>query len=306
MAVLGLGLAALGRPGYMTLAHASDFPSTSVEAMRERAFEVFDTAWANGVRHFDAARSYGRAEEFLRDWMEDRRPTGLFISSKWGYRYTAGWRTDVAVHEVKDHSVAHLEAQWVESRALLGDRLDLYQVHSATLESGVLRDTAVLDALARLRDGGVAIGLSVTGARQPDVIDAAVVIERGGRRLFDWVQATWNVLEPSAGPALARAKAAGLRTIAKEGLANGRLAPRGDVPAWLALAQARDVTPDALALGVALNQPFLDVVLSGAATVAQLRSNLRAREADVRALDVSAVAIAPDTYWAERATLRWT
>jgi aryl-alcohol dehydrogenase-like predicted oxidoreductase len=164
----------------------------------------------------------------------------------------------------------------------------------------------VLDALARLRDGGVAIGLSVTGARQPDVIDAAVVIQRGGRRLFDWVQATWNVLEPSAGPALARAKAAGLRTIAKEGLANNRLSPHGNIPTWLALAQTRNVTPDALTLGVALNQPFLDVVLSGAATVAQLRSNLRAREVDVRALDVSAVAIAPDTYWAERATLRWT
>ena len=45
-------------------------------------------------------------------------------------------------------------------------------------------------------------------------------LEVGG---FDCVQATWNVLEPSAGPALAAAHDAGLGVIIKEAVANGRL-----------------------------------------------------------------------------------
>jgi hypothetical protein len=57
------------------------------------------------VRYVDAARSYGRAEAFLARWLA-RRGHGsdeLTVGSKWGYTYTAGWRTDADRHEVKDH-----------------------------------------------------------------------------------------------------------------------------------------------------------------------------------------------------------
>lgn len=305
MAALGLGLAALGRPGYMTLGHAGDFATTTEASMEGRTFAVLDAAWAAGFRHVDTARSYGLAERFLARWLaaRGRRPSDLTISSKWGYRYTANWQTTAEVHEVKDHSLAHLTTQWPESVGLLGNFLRVYQVHSATLESGVLTNDAVLDELARVRDTGVAVGVTVTGPHQGEVIDTALLVSRGGRRLFDWVQATWNVLEPSAGPALARAHRLGVRTIAKEGVANGRLTTRGELTEWNALAQRHGQTPDALALGVALAQPFLDVVLSGAATVEQLESNARARP---MALDTSAFTVAPEQYWATRARLAWT
>ena len=94
-----------------------------------------DEAYRLGVRHFDAARSYGRAEEWLARWPAHE---GVTLASKWGYTYTAGWRVDAEKHEVKDHAAANFDKQLAESRALLGDRLDLYQIHSATLESGVL------------------------------------------------------------------------------------------------------------------------------------------------------------------------
>lgn len=304
MALLGLGLAALGRPGYMTLSHRDDFASIEPTAMEAQAHAVLDVAYRAGIRHVDAARSYGRAEAFVHSWLEARGHSDLVVSSKWGYRYTADWDPNAKIHEVKDHSLAHLDAQWAESRAVLGGALRVYQVHSATVESGVLNDSAVLDRLATLRDSGTAMGLSVTGPRQGEVIDAATVIERGGRRLFDWVQATWNVLDPSAGPALARAQARGLRTIAKEGLANGRLSTRGQLTPWLDLARSVDTAPDALALAVALQQPFLDVVLSGAATVDQLRSNLNARNAPVP--DWKGLALRPDDYWGQRSRLPWT
>src|SRR5947209_19657774 len=116
---IGLGLAALGRPAYINIGHGRDLgPDRSVEALRERAWTVLDVARAAGVRHFDAARSYGRAEEFLGGWLSDRgvTPGELTISSKWGYSYTGGWRVDADVHEVKDLSAGHLRRQLAETR----------------------------------------------------------------------------------------------------------------------------------------------------------------------------------------------
>lgn len=301
MAVLGLGLAALGRPGYATLSHHEDLPSSDPADMERQAHRVLDAAYANGVRHFDTARSYGRGEHFLASWLRAREPDDVFVSSKWGYRYTADWQRTAAVHEVKDHSLAHLEQQWRETNELLGPWLDLYQVHSATFETGVLDDRAVLERLARLRDEeGLALGVTVTGAQQPALVEHA--LGRG----FDWVQATWNVLLPDAGEALGAAKARGLKVIVKEALASGRLSHRGQHARWLALAAEACVTPDALALGVALAQPFADVVLSGATTVAQLESNLKAREVNVSGLPWRELVEPPEVFWGTRAKLPWT
>jgi aryl-alcohol dehydrogenase-like predicted oxidoreductase len=97
-----------------------------------------------------------------------------------------------------------------------------------TLESGVLDDVRVLDELSRLRSEGLAIGLSVTGPTQADVIRRALDVNTNGVGLFQVVQTTWNLLEPSAGAALAEAKAHGLGVIVKEVLANGRLTDRND------------------------------------------------------------------------------
>jgi aryl-alcohol dehydrogenase-like predicted oxidoreductase len=45
-------------------------------------------------RYFDAARSYGRAEEFLGGWLAARGigPDEVAVGSKWGYTYTANWQ----------------------------------------------------------------------------------------------------------------------------------------------------------------------------------------------------------------------
>jgi aryl-alcohol dehydrogenase-like predicted oxidoreductase len=215
MAVIGLGLAALGRPGYINLGHGQDLAGdTDVASLRDRAHTVLDAAYAGGVRYYDAARSYGRAEEFLGSWLTARGfapRADLTVASKWGYTYTANWRVDAQVNEVKELTVQNLTRQIAESRALLGQYLGIYQIHSATIESGVLDDHAVLDELAQLRAGGLQIGFTSTGPHQAQTIRRA--LEVGG---FDVVQATWNLLEPSAGPALAQAHAAGLRVVIKE------------------------------------------------------------------------------------------
>ena len=163
---IGLGLAALGRPGYINLGHGGDIADRGRERMERAAHDVLDAAYDAGVRAFDAARSYGAAEEFLAAWLRRRglARADVYVSSKWGYAYTAGWRVDAEHHEVKDLGAGQLRRQWAETRALLGEHIRLYQIHSATLESGVLDDAAVRAELDAIRAEGVLIGLSVTGA----------------------------------------------------------------------------------------------------------------------------------------------
>lgn len=201
---LGIGLAALGRPGYITLTHAADFKGEdkgSVEVMRARAYEVLDAAWESGVRYFDAARSYGKGEEFLSGWLKSRdiKTTEVCVGSKWGYTYTADWRIDTGgePHEVKEHSAKNLAKQIQETAGLLGTHIDLYQIHSATQSSGVLENVDVIQGLWELkRSKGWRLGLSLSGVEQGDTLRIALGIKdhKSGELLFDSVQATFNLL----------------------------------------------------------------------------------------------------------------
>ncbi|MEB2283241.1 MAG: aldo/keto reductase [Myxococcales bacterium] len=318
---LGLGLAAVGRPGYITLGRARDLPpARTPEALAARTAALCDAAWASGVRYFDAARSYGRAEEFLARWLTRRgiAAGAVVVGSKWGYRYTAGWTIDAAVHEEKELSLARFTQQLGETRALLGDHLDLYQIHSATAESGCLEDERLLAALVAARRSGAcrALGLSLSGPTSDRALALALAARIDGEPVFDAVQATVNLLEPSLLPLLAAAHAAGLGVIAKEVHANGRLADANDRPGDAGLVAAlRALAADAgvaiadLALAWVVGQPQIDVALSGAATTAQLAGHVRAAalalDPDTSAA-LARFAEAPAAYWATRARLPWT
>ncbi len=301
-AALGLGLAALGRPEYINLGRAEDLAQKrSVDDLRRRCHAMLDAAWDAGIRAVDAARSYGLAEQFLGEWLarHPQRRAQLHVSSKWGYTYVADWQPGAAQHEVKDHSLATFERQWPQTLAALGGRPDVYLIHSVTPHSPALRDPALLNKLGDLTRQGVRVGLSVSGPQQGEVLRAALAL--GGP--FSAVQATWNVLEPSAGPALAQAKAAGWWVVIKEALANGRLTPRGALP--LNLYPAAPL--DAVALAAALAQPWADLVLSGAVSTAQLASNLLAAPLVGSALPEALMELreAPEAYWRCRASLPW-
>jgi aryl-alcohol dehydrogenase-like predicted oxidoreductase len=304
---IGLGLAALGRPAYINVGHAADIGADrSVDGLRARTHAVLDAAYAAGVRSFDAARSYGLAETFLGEWLREREipPGSVAVSSKWGYRYAADWRDDADTQEVKDLSGAMLRRQLAETVERLGEYLALYQIHSATLESAVLKDAEVLEELAALRAAGVAVGLTTTGPRQAETIDAAVATGA-----FDTVQATWNLHERSAGAALGRAHAAGLGVVVKEAVANGRLAAAAAPQALRAVAAETGAGLDAVAIAVALAQPWADVVLSGASSVAMLASNLSALQVTVDGAvqdRLAGLGEPAEDYWSQRAQLAWT
>lgn len=155
------------------------------------------------------------------------------------------------------------------------------------------------------------LGLAALGPQQAEVLRRALQVHVDGRPLFSCVQATWNLLERSAGPALAEAHAAGWGVIIKEAVANGRLGPRDSSPAlhpFRTLAAELGTGPDVLAMAAVLAQPWASVVLSGAATVAQIESHVRALSLHYdEALDVRlrGVTEEPRAYWATRGGLPW-
>jgi aryl-alcohol dehydrogenase-like predicted oxidoreductase len=315
---MGLGMAALGRPGYINLEHADDLARNYDQAAMEgKAYEVLNAAWDAGIRYFDAARSYGLGEKFLGNWLSLRAvsPESVTVGSKWGYTYTADWKIQAQAHEIKEHSLATLQRQWRETVALLNGYLDLYQIHSATAESGALENREVLRELARLKSEGIHIGVTSSGPDQGATLRKAIEIVIDGSRLFDAVQATWSLLEPSVGPALTEARAAGMGIIVKEAFANGRLTNRNKEPGFgpkLAVlqteAQELGTSLDALVLAACLSQPFADVVLSGATKVKQIFSNLQACRLNVDGdamARLSELAEPPEIYWATRSKLPW-
>lgn len=307
---IGLGLAAIGRPGYINLGREEDLgEDRSVETLRARTHELLDAAYAQGVRYFDVARSYGRSEEFLADWLTARPGfDDIVVGSKWGYTYTADWTTDAQQHEVKDHTLATYERQRAESAQLLGDRLDLYQIHSVTPDSPALTDKELHARLAEAAAQGTTIGFSTSGPAQADAVRAALAVTVDGEPLFRTVQSTYNILETSAAPALAEAHDAGLTVIVKEGMANGRLAAPHAPDALKSVAEETSLGCDAVALAVILREPWAGVVLSGAATVNQLTSNLHAAVVDLEEDQIArlaALAEEPHAYWAKRSSLPW-
>jgi len=350
---IGLGLAALGRPAYITTGRAGDLPDRSVGGMRRRTYAMLDAGYAAEIRYFDAARSYGRAEEFLGGWLADRGHRDAVAGSKWGYRYTGDWRMDAEKQEVKEHSLTMFTTQLAQTEALLSGRLALYQVHSLTRESGLLDDRGLLAALARLREAGVQVGLTTSGPGQADTLRRAMKVTAGGQPLFTVAQVTWNLLETSVAGAAAEAAAAGCTIVIKEAVANGRLTPAGtlaDVPANPAaaaggqpgqvgqpkggppgegappgrdagrerpgrpdsrlaeIAAAANMTVDAVAIAVALANPWASVVLSGAVTSAQLNDNLAALTFGALAAGELAdldLAEEPAAYWSARAARPW-
>jgi aryl-alcohol dehydrogenase-like predicted oxidoreductase len=302
------------------LNHASDLGGRYDPAIMElHAHDVLSAAFDAGLRYIDAARSYGRAEDFLAAWLRKReiKPGEVVVASKWGYTYTAGWSTSATQHEVKDHSLAAFERQLAESVEQLGRYLSVYQIHSVTAEGKTLEDKALIDAIARLRERGIRAGLSVSGAGQDVAIRRSLEVRRDGERVFDSVQATWNLLERGAELALRDAHSAGMKVVVKESLANGRLTHGNRdhdevfyplVARIRELAESRGTTIERLALAAALARPWADVVLTGAATIGQVQSSVAALEFAYDAEleeQLRSASVTSAEYWRARSSFRW-
>ncbi|WP_445735804.1 aldo/keto reductase [Mariniflexile sp.] len=311
---LGLGMAAIGRPHYINV-RTNTVAKSNVNDLKTTGFKVLDEAYNLGVRYFDTAPGYGLAENLLIDWLSDKNDKTIQVATKWGYIYTANFNKDALVHEVKEHSVSKLKAQWKISKSLL-PFLTTYQIHSATLETGVLENTAVLKELAYLKSAfNLKMGISTTGVNQVEVIKKALDVTVEGTPVFDTFQSTYNILDQTILEVGALLKQENKKLIIKEALANGRVFRNKNYPEYNdlyktleSLSKKYGVGVDAVALRFCAKTMPESMVLSGASTVCQLRENLKM---DAFALTgeelnrLQSFGVKPETYWNERKQLKW-
>ncbi len=146
---IGLGTAALGRPQYINIRNEKTSPF-SLEALEQKAWDMLDEAYDRGVRYFDTAPGYGIAEQIVTNWANKNGDDSIEIATKWGYTYVADFNPNAVQHEIKEHSLEKLNEQWEQSKSML-PKLSTYQIHSATLDTGVLENDAVLNRLFELK-----------------------------------------------------------------------------------------------------------------------------------------------------------
>lgn len=314
---IGLGTAAIGRSQYINIKHEVDekFKPFSLEQFEEKGMSMLDNAYENGIRHFDTSPGYGIAESILHDWVKAKNDPSIIISTKWGYTYMANFNPNATLHEIKDHSINKLKEQWFISKGLL-PYLKIYQIHSATFESGVLEDTEVLEYLHAIKKSySLKIGLSTTGDNQIDVLNKAIGVEIQGEKLFESFQCTFNILDQSILDLKGTLIGFGGDLILKEVLANGRLLPNEQYYHYSnlydfinSLADKYDVGADAIVLRYAMDCFPNALVLSGANSSKHLISNLRVNHFRLSSSDIeqlNAFGIGSTDYWNERKKLKW-
>ncbi|MDO3694835.1 aldo/keto reductase [Wenyingzhuangia sp. chi5] len=307
MTKIGLGLAALGRPEYINIREDKNIDK-SQEAFRKNGKEMLETAYQLGIRYFDTAPSYGKGEQFLQEWQTSQNYTDTILATKWGYTYVANWQLGYkGDHEVKEHSIEKLIEQWETSKKLLPN-LKVYQIHSATIESGVLENDKVLKKLAEIKKNtGLLIGLTTSGTQQNDVLKEAVQIKIGQQYLFDVFQVTYNIYEQSTYHTLVELIKQEKKIIIKEGVANGRIF--NNTPPLLGrLSDKYNIGIDAVALRFIIDSLTPSIVLSGAFSKKQLKANLKALDFKLTQEELQklqSLKMNSDTYWNERKGLNW-
>lgn len=312
---IGLGTAAIGRPIYINIRHEKPRVDLSLEEFRKKGVRILDDAYDKGVRFFDASPGYGLAESLLIEWLRQKNDPDIIVATKWGLSYVANFDINAAVHEIKEHSLERLNAQWEFSRKLLPN-LKIYQIHSATLDTGVLDNKAVLQRLHQIKkDYNIIIGITTTGVNQVKVLKKAVDIELENEPLFSSFQSTYNIMDQSILQLKEFFLNANRQLIIKESLANGRLIPNtsfkehnGLYKYITKLADKYNVGADAIAIRFCIDSFPEAVTLSGASSTNQLQSNLAAKTFKLQKEEMellSSYKIDPVIYWGERKQLSW-
>jgi aryl-alcohol dehydrogenase-like predicted oxidoreductase len=312
---IGLGTAAIGRPIYINIRHEKPRVDFSLPAFRENALSILDDAYDKGIRFFDASPGYGLAESLLIEWLGQKNDPDITIATKWGLSYMAGFDINATVHEIKEHSLEKLNAQWQFSKKLLPN-LKIYQIHSATFDTGVLDNKAILRRLYEIKKKhNIVIGLTTTGVNQVEVLKKAVDIEIDNEPIFGSFQSTYNVMEQSVLQLKEIFMDTKRQLIIKESVANGRLIPNKSFKKHVGLyrhitklADKYNVGPDAIAIRFCIDSFPEAVTLSGASSANQVQSNLAARTFKLQKEEMELLSrykTDPTTYWDERKQLSW-
>ncbi len=310
-----LGTAAIGRPIYINVRQNHADNIFNLDLFKAEGIKFLEEAYSLGIKHFDAAPSYGAAEQMLQEWLNVNKHQDVALSSKWGYSYEANFKSDAKIHENKEHSLQRLTTQWEETKKLL-PHLKLYQIHSATIESAVLDNIEVLQKLNFIQNEfGVEIGVTVTGANQNEIIKKAITTSINEKQLFSSIQVTYNVFEQGLLEVLPLIKEHKIKLIIKESLANGRVFKNEQFSnnkkmyeLMDKLSEKYNVSNDAIALRYVIDSVSPDMLLLGAINKEQLISNLNCKNFSLTSDElakINSLKNTPEAYWTERTQLTW-
>ena len=313
---IGLGTAAIGRPTYINIRNDSNEPSEfSLENFKKKGIDILNAAYESGIRYFDTAPGYGIAEQMLIDWVKDKQSNDIEVATKWGYTYVANFDINAVEHEVKEHSLKKLNEQWIKSEQLI-PQLKIYQIHSATFETGVLDNKSVLIRLGELKDKyNLHIGITTSGENQVEVLKRALDLEIDCTQIFSVFQATYNIFDQDLAHIASKLLNQNKKLVIKEALANGRVFRNKQFPHYLhayhlleQLAIKYNVGVDAIALRFCLDSIPLYRILSGASNKRHLADNLKAQKIRLVESDIESlknISVSPKRYWEERKKLSW-
>lgn len=317
MTKIGLGTAVIGRPQYINI-RASDDAGTSffnLQEFRAKGIAFLEASYNAGIRYYDTAPGYALAEQMIKEWLGNKNDQAIEVATKWGYTYVANFDLAAKVHEVKEHSINKLNDQWEQSKKLL-PHLTIYQIHSATLDSGVLDNNDVLQRLSQIKNEfNIKIGMTSSGILQNEAIRKALAIQQNNQPLFDVVQATYNVFEQSIFEVAGDLRKANVQLVIKEALANGRVFSNNSYPHYqknyqllAKLAYKYNTGIDAVALRFVIDSLQPNIILSGAANEQSLKQNLEAYKFQLEPEEIEelkSLKIASAPYWDERSRLNF-
>ena len=312
---IGLGTAAIGRPLYINVRESTNEKPFSLTKFKEEGLQVLEDAYNNGIRFFDTSPGYGLAEQLLVDWLKTKDDLDIIATTKWGYTYVANFDPNPKVHEIKEHSIDKLNNQWEFSKMLL-PYLKVYQIHSATLDTGVLENKEILSRLHEIKKvHNITIGLTTTDVNQTEVLEKGLSIEVENEKLFQSFQCTFNILDQSVFKYVDELQNISGPFIIKEALANGRLIPNNKNSNYFLLydflmeiADKYKVGADAVAMRYCMDKFQNAKVLSGADNCIHLRNNLQANQFSLTQDELKkfdAFGIESTEYWLERKSLQW-
>ena len=259
---------------------------------------LIDAALAGGIRHFDTAPFYFDAEARLGAALRAAKIRNVFVSTKTGTRR-------MGRKLVKDFSKAAIRADVAASLERLGrDRLDLLYLHGPTSAE----IDAALPALAALKAEGRVAAIGVCGEGAP--------LRRAVETGFDAVMGVYNLIDRRHERLFAEAKARGVLTAAVAPLAQGLFDPAFNRPRTLSdlwrlarsalrgrysaeeIEAARralgDLDPAGAALGFALANPAIDIVMTTTTKPGHLAQSLAVRpltDADYASLKALALTL---------------
>ncbi len=314
MKKIGLGTAAIGRPQYINIKKKKS-EKFDLLKFKERGYHILDVAYNQGIRYFDTAPGYGIAEQIMIEWLKTKKDKSINVATKWGYSYVANFDPKAVIHEIKDHSLPNLVKQWKKSIELF-PFLTTYQIHSATLGTGVLDNEKLLNKLGELKQQyQIKIGITTSGNNQVEVLKKAIDISVNNTQIFETFQVTYNMLDQSLDLVANDIIKEGKRIIIKEALANGRVFRNKNYSSYNdlynlleILAKKYNVGVDAIALRFCIDtiNPFM--VLSGASEEFQVLENLKAHQIVLEQEDIillKSFKTDPNAYWNERKRLNW-